>query len=132
MVVVSTAKVVHLVDRYGDGSRSAHTQDEMDIYVNDGYLVNMTRHCSTTGFIHVTQSLLQKQHVSLGNAGSDSTAESDSPQSGMSDPHDPSGVSISSSTNDEYLCIKPTLAKLLVSLGYFSVHRLPLEGKKLS
>lgn len=32
VVVVSTAKVVHLVDRYGDGSRSAHTQDEMDIY----------------------------------------------------------------------------------------------------
>ena len=57
MVVVSTAKVVHHVDRHGDGSRSAHTQDEMDIYVNDGYLVNMTRHCSTTGFIHVTQSL---------------------------------------------------------------------------
>lgn len=39
MVVVSTAKVVHHVDRHGDGSRSAHTQDEMDIYVNDGYLV---------------------------------------------------------------------------------------------
>lgn len=130
MVVVSTAKVVHLVDRYGDGSRSAHTQDEMDIYVNDGYLVNMTRHCSTSSTS--LSPCLQKQHVSLGNAGSDSTAESDSPQSGMSDPHDPSGVGISSSSNDEYLCIKPTLAKFLVSLGYFSVHRLPLEGKKLS
>ena len=50
----------------------------------------------------------------------------------MSDPHDPSGVGISSSSNDEYLCIKPTLTKFLVSLGYFSAHRLPLEGKKLS
>lgn len=66
------------------------------------------------------------------NADAGFTAESDSPQSGMSDPHDPSGVGISSSSNDEYLCIKPTLAKFLVSLGYFSAHRLPLEGKKLS
>lgn len=53
-------------------------------------------------------------------------------QSGMSDSYGPSGIGISSSSNDEYLRIKPTLAKFLVSLGYFSVHRLPLEGKKLS
>gem|GEM_PF-6148502 len=70
--------------------------------------------------------------MSLGNAGSDSTAESDSPQSGMSDPHDSSGIGVSSSSNDEYLRIEPAFAKFLVSLGYFFVHRLPLEGKKLS
>ena len=50
----------------------------------------------------------------------------------MSNSYDSSGIGVSSSSNDEYLCIKPTLAKFLVSLGYFSVHRLPLEGKKLS
>lgn len=120
-------------NRYGGGSRSAHTQDEMDIYVNNGGICQYDTSPLHNRFHprHFSP-CLQKQHVSLGNAGSDSTAESDSPQSGMSDPHDPSGVSISSSSNDEYLCIKPTLAKFLVSLGYFSVHRLPLEGKKLS
>ena len=122
-------------NRYGDGSRSAHTQNEMDIYVNNGGICQcqydtslLSQQVSST-----SSSLFRRINTCHGeNADAGFTAESDSPQSGMSDPHDPSGVGISSSSNDEYLCIKPTLAKFLVSLGYFSVHRLPLEGKKLS
>ena len=50
----------------------------------------------------------------------------------MSNSYDSSGIGVRSSSNDEYLRIEPTFAKFLVSLGYFFVHRLPLEGKKLS